>query len=480
MTPMTPISRSSLNGGSTENQDDVQLSGSPPTPVTPMRRQTALPAGTSQTVLLRRASPWHRAVIDDYLIFSEEIGLARMSNDSRSTAPSSPKPISSTVRNRLSIRDASVLKRRRSYVELQNFGGHSRTESTSKKDDHRASHTPTSSKRASFAGSIKRGLSLSLNDGPNDPWGSYPVSTTSLLVSPQISAIPISIPHSPVRLLEPALANETEDERHSVGSQGDMLTQRHIRSRSQGLPSQRAGATAQLPITTLPRKQSLTRLGSLFGRSKADGSHSLPSSPSGNSFPRATRPGTGQNTPLEQDPTGSGYFGDQHHPNVFPFGAGITNIRPDNPSRPSFLSRSMSFAKSKGKPPSSQYNTSESGGLDSRRCSMDVDALFSSVNTTPSEPARGLESVPGSPTKVPEPLIDSVTTETSSSTRESRGQRSRTPSETGTDASGLSASDRINRRPPITEDNQPKRRRSVRFFSSIKGLTSITGNTSQA
>ena len=496
--PMTPLTRTPAQGTHADLPGDASIPASPTTPMTPMtpmtplRRQSALSSGTPQTILLRRASPWHRTVIDEHLVFSEEISLARMCAESRSVVPPSPKPASggSLVRSRMSIRDSSVLKRRRSYIELQGFGGHARTDSTaspSMKDDYRSLRTPTSTKRASLAGSIKRGLSMSLHDDHAQTWHTPAMATTSLLSSPEISAAPITVPLSPQCLTDGKLHEEPQHENTASLAPSERQAQRHARSQSQGIPYKNPLETPQRTVTgSLPRKQSLTRLGSFFGKVKTDGSHSLPSSPSVNVIPRdSTR--TGQNTPLDPlDPNASGYFQSRHQtdPPIYSSGAGLTNIRPEMPSQPSFLTRSMSFAKLKGKTGPTTGGTSEStGGWDSRRSSVDADGLLSSsVYSTPSEPPHGLQSVPGSPSEPAGRSLDEAVGTTTSLDTQAGLPRSRAPSDAGTEGSGRSTSDSYDRRPGFAEDKLPKRRRSVRFLSSIKikGLTSITGHTSQA
>jgi len=496
--PITPLTRTPAQGIHTELPGDISIPASPTTPMTPMtpmtplRRQTALPSGTPQTILLRRASPWHRTVIDEHLVFSEEISLARMSSDSRSMVPPSPKPASggSIVRNRMSMRDSSVLKRRRSYIELQGFGGHARTDSTassSMKDDYRSFRTPTSTKRASLAGSIKRGLSMSLHDDHVETWHTPAMAANSLMSSPEISAAPIAVPLSPQRLTGGKLHEEPQQDITEPVVASDRQAQRHVRSQSQGIPVRNPLETPQRTATgSLPRKPSLTRLGSFFGKAKTDGSHSLPSSPSVNVIPReSTR--TGHNTPLDSlDPNGSGYFQSRHQTDspIYTSGAGFTNIRPEMPSQPSFLTRSMSFAKLKGKTGPTSGGTSEStGGWDSRRSSVDADGLLSSsVYSTPSEPPHGLQSVPGSPSESAGRSLDEAVGSSAPLDAQAGQPRSRAPSDAGTEGSGRSTSDSNDRRPGFTEDKGPKRRRSVRFLNSIKikGLTAITGNTSQA
>lgn len=473
--PSTPLGRSGAREETPHHQNEIPFPASPVTPATPLRREVALPGGTPQSILLRRASPWHRAVIDDYLIFSEEISLVRLNSEQAKTMPS-PSVGSGPIRNRLSMRDASVLKRRRSYVDVNGLG-HSRAVSTSsQKEENRMSFATVSSKRSSLAGSIKRGLSLSSHDGQQDPWGasSSMLMSGSTLSSPVKSYTPLAVPNSPVDTTAsswPLNSAKTLDAVPPGPRRDGAQTQRHARSQSQGVSSQVVTSPER---QSLPRKQSLTRLSSLFGRPKAERAYSLPSSPSVSNLPDAD-----QELPDQGQSTARGYFEDTHHHQngVYASGAGLSNVRPTTPTQqPSFLTRSMSFVKlaSKGKEtrsnPSSDY-----GGYDSRRGSVDTEPLASSVYSTPSGDHRGLESVPGSPSGLPGlPLNEVVANEFGATARPVAA--SNASSGHSTDTSTASKADHRPESGENSRPNQPKRRRSVRFLSSIKGFTSITGN----
>jgi hypothetical protein len=486
--PSTPLERSASREESSEHYNEIPFPASPVTPATPLRRQTALPGGTPQSILLRRASPWHRVVIDDYLIFSEEISMARMSSEQLKTLPS-PSTGSGPIRNRLSMRDSSVLKRRRSYVDVNGFG-HARTASASShKEENRVSYATVSSKRSSLAGSIKRGLSLSSQDGQQDPWASTPMLISgTTLSSPVVSTTVMAAPSSPTDMTASVLPYNTTsggEQPRSSPPREDAAARRHVRSRSQGVPNQTTFLSAQTERQTVPRKQSLTRLSSLFGRPKAERAYSLPSSPS---VPKL--PGLGADndtTSNDREAPVEGYFESPHH-NAS--GAGFSSVRPVIPPQtPSFMTRSLSFVKlaSKGKGTSSNPN-SEYGGYDSRRNSIETDPLASSAYSTPSADPRGLESVPGSPSGEPGlPLDEMLVNDSGAATgqkSDTRGPRSSASSEYGTDSSSVPKTEASNRRPDQGRDvngskpNPPKRRRSVRYF--IKGLTSITGNSGQS
>ena len=490
--PSTPISRSTDHEASPADRQEIPFPASPVTPATPLRRQPVLLGATSPDFFLAKVSSWQRAVIDDNLIFSEEISLARMSSDQSKTMPS-PSASSGPMRNRLSMRGASVLKRRRSYVDVKGIG-HARTVSTSsqKEDNRISSYATVSGKRSSLAGSIKRGLSLSSHDGQQDPWASTPmlISGTSLS-SPVVSTAPMTVPSSPVITTASAMPNNRELSR-IYSSREDAGTQRHVRSQSQGLPTQVAFVPSQTNRQVLPRKQSLTRLSSLFGRPKpSERAHSLPSSPSVPRLPDHSL--HDDTTPNDHERPVEGYFESTHHYHgVYASGAGFSNIRPSNPpQQPSLMKRSMSFVKlaSKGKGTSSNPN-SEYGGYDSRRNSVETDPLTSSVYSTPSAEPRGLESVPGSPSGVVPglPIDEEVVNDSGApigQTSDARRSRSNISSDYGTDTSSVPKPDTPAPRPEPSRDagaakpNPPKRRRSVRFFS-IKGLTSITGNNGQS
>ena len=347
------------------------------------------------------------------------------------------------------------------------------------------SYATVSSKRSSLAGSIKRGLSLSSHDG-QDPWASTPMLISgTTLSSPVVFHTPLAVPTSPVNMTASALPHtlttSTEKPR-AAASRDDISGHRHVRSRSQGLPSQLTSVPAPVDRQSLPRKQSLTRLSSLFGRPKTERAYSLPSSPS---VPRLPDVGVDDDaTPNDREIATGGYFDATHHNGIYASGAGFSNVRPGQPTQStSFMTRSMSFVKlaSKGKGINSNPN-SECGGYDSRRNSVDTDPLASSVYSTPSGDLRGLESVPGSPSELPAlPIVDDFGVPAGQAVTH-HGRRSIASSEYGTDTSSTSKAEAADRRPDQgrdidgTKPNQPKRRRSVRFFSSIKGLTSITGN----
>lgn len=135
--------------GFTPNDEPV---GSPSAASSPTLRSTRqLPLVPSQplTVLLRRASSTYQAAIDSFLadITSDQISIARkaIQLDFGSTPPP-------TLRTRLSMRDSTMLRRRRSW--LSNSNPVDRNSYASTVSD------VSINKRHSIASSLKRGMSL--------------------------------------------------------------------------------------------------------------------------------------------------------------------------------------------------------------------------------------------------------------------------------------------------------------------------------
>jgi hypothetical protein len=412
------------------DMDDIP---EPQTPSTPMR-QAALPTSSSMSLLLRRASPIHRMTIDGYLVYSEEISLARMLGEQRSGMVPATHT-TPNLRNRLSLRDSGVLKRRRSYIDVRDEG-HQRT--ISMPNSKEAAGSPVATvKRNSIAGSIKRGLSLSMYDSSPSSWNATSGSYTASTEVTRASNLPPAggfaklndepQPHRPVNM--------------EHGSRP------HVRSLSTGLD----GA---LPI--VKRKQSLTNIGSLFGRPKEDRSYSLPPSPSAHkaSFADTRKPSQSPGLGYETD----GYFAVSNAHSVYTSGAGYTNVPPAlSPSSSGLLS--MGFNRpARSKAPS--VVTSEFGVVDSRRNSLDTETLMSSVYSTPSDIPVALQSVPGSPANSEErhQALPSILAESPTIT------------------SNLVLASQETATPGARPNNTPKRRRSARLFSTLKGFTSITGN----
>lgn len=454
----------------TEDTDpiDEDEPRSPVVPASPMRK-ASLTTGTRSSILLRRASPIYRMAIDAQLVISEEIGLARKLADQHSGMHSPMTPTSASFRDRLSIRDSAVLKRRRSYVDVQSVKSH-RSDSTASGVDYRAHRevgTGTASKRSSIAGSIKRGLSFG--------------STSDLLslASPLMSTSdrPFAKPLTPAEEVSSDLTDDAVQKGHR-----NRLHRAEDTSAGEDDIDNKARA-AHVPVAVAPprqepnslvmrsmnRKSSLTNMTSLFMRPKAERTQSLPPTPS--EVPARPNPAT----EASSTEGGSGNGGDSgfttpsqcsdEGPSVssFAFGNGYTNVQPA--SRPTLSTKkSMTFGRFRSM--ASSYGSSDfDAGAGSRRGSgLETDSGFTSAV---SSPRAQLQSVPGSPVSESGllPPIDGIAT---SSSRVASGPSTE---------SLTHSSESSGHNPADTGRGGPLRRRSVRFLR-LPGFTSISNKTS--
>ncbi|KAJ9123906.1 hypothetical protein QFC22_000696 [Naganishia vaughanmartiniae] len=455
---------------------------SPTVPMSPMRRE-GFPHRTPSRILMRRASPLYRLSIDSNLqdVVCDECNIARaagrqMAHDAFGIQ-FSPATTSApgTLRSRLSMKDSSVMRRRRSYVDVRSSASTDTVTST-------ATVTNSISRAMSgygnnMASSFRRGFSISSQEG-HKPRNR--LSTGSLegnLYSGADSTTDIDILSSHVL---PSIGNHRA------------LSDDHTRTTAISVAQQRAMQSDQLhdrarSQSEIMRRRSMQNL-TILNTPMLSGSET---DHEGNRGGALESGASGATTPS--------HGGEYTTVDVFALGAGLTNALSSAScsTRPGLLSRTMSFASQKRSRSGIFSSDSVFGG--SRRNSVDhakalpSNALTFSPIQADSKPA--LASVPGSPTGSLQPTAAPITLGFPNASDKGSGSSefpstplgivqklesapkstpslvSESPSTNTSDAEDAASSVSIG---AADRTAVPKRRRSVRFLHRLNKFTSLS------
>ncbi|KAJ9118939.1 hypothetical protein QFC24_005905 [Naganishia onofrii] len=498
-----------LHGSNSFGSDDHDDTGdrapdsprSPAIPMSPMRRE-GFPHRTPSRILMRRASPLYRLSIDSNLqdVVCDECNIARaagrqMANDVFGVQSPTTTSAPGTLRNRLSMKDSNLVRRRRSYVDVRSSASTETVAST-------ATVTNSISRAMSgygnnMASSFKRGFSISSQDGHKPKNRLSTGSMEGNLYSGADSAIDNAVSFSHV-LPSPERNDRTLSDEHTrtlairtAHQQAMQSDQLDDRARSQ---------------SEVMRRRSMQNLTSMW-KPRHNRANSVPVSPVHNvamlsgseTDHEASRGGA-----LESGASGAttpSHAGEYTTIDVFALGAGLTNAlsSASGLARPGLLSRTMSFASQKRSRSGIFSSEAVFGG--SRRNSVDhTKGLPSNALTfspIPVDVKPALPSVPGSPTgslkRTLEPVtldfpqaFDKVTTPpvfcTIPSPSDKEEKLEHVPKSTASfpnESASTNTSDVEDAASTASTDTAdhltvPKRRRSVRFFQRLNQFTSLS------
>ncbi|KAJ9105162.1 hypothetical protein QFC19_003621 [Naganishia cerealis] len=475
---------------------------SPVVPASPMRRE-GFPHHTPSRILMRRASPLYRLSIDSNLqdVVCDECNIARaagkqMANDVFG-AQTSPATASApgTLRNRLSMKDSSVLRRRRSYVDVR---------SSASTDTLTSAVTVTNSISRAMSGysnnmatSFKRGFSISSQEG-SKPKNRLSTGSLDCNACSDVTGDVIGAAEKGVTLAD---AVPTPDRNHYVLC-ADYTGTTAIRTAQRQTMQDNQLASRTRSKSEMSRRRSMQNLNRIW-KPKHNRANSVPVSPVRNlavlSGSETDHEG-GRNGAPESGASGAttpSHIGEYTTVDVYALGAGLTNAltSTSGPSRPGLLSRTMSFQK---RSRSSIFGSdSVFGG--SRRNSIDL-AKAMPINALTFSPIQGdvkpaLPSVPGSPTgscmgTVAPNTLDLLQTHDRNSTK---AVTSSVPPSTNAklefthNPAGSVVSESTSTNTSDVEDaasctsvgsSDPpllvKRRRSIRFFHRLNQFTSLS------
>lgn len=480
--------------------------GSPVMPSSPMRRE-GIPLQTPSSILMRRASPLYRHSIDSNLqdVISDECNIARASgrqfaNDSFGIQPSAAAAGTGIRRNRLSMSQSSVLRRRRSYVDVQSSPSTETIESTSTITNNFG--RTMSGYGNNMASSFKRGFSVSSHDGnrlsKRLSVGSLetPVQTAKE-ISGTATETPVSLANawpSPPRRNHRTFSDDTTKMLATRPAEPNAFSQEEFNSRARGQ-------------SDIIRRRSMQNLTSLL-KPRHSRANSVPVSPiqsmsalsgsetdhEGGKIGAPESQGSGTTTPS--------HLGDYttNAVDIYALGAGLTNVLYTTPaaSKPGLLTRTLSYASQR------RSRTSLFGGdvilPSSRRGSLDLAkalALSPALNdvktplpSVPGSPAGSLSRLPAASPLNFASLSDEAAyasspagiTPLSSSPENSFGasSSSKYPASVASDSGSTNISDveKTSFTSNIHQPVPPKRRRSVRFFHRLNQFTTLSGSNS--
>ncbi|GHJ88670.1 hypothetical protein NliqN6_5072 [Naganishia liquefaciens] len=477
---------------------------SPVMPSSPMRRE-GIPLQTPSSILMRRASPLYRHSIDSNLqdVISDECNIARasgrqFSNDSFGIQPVSVGASGQGIRrNRLSMSQSSVLRRRRSYVDVQSSPSTDTIESTQTITNNFG--RTMSGYGNNVASSFKRGFSASSHDGrlsKRSSIGSLETSgQTATDASSTVTERPVSFAGawpSPPRRNHRTLSDDTaktlalqsvppqasqETFKSHARGQSDIVRRRSMQNLTSLLKPKHARASS-VPVSPILDKTALSGSETDHDGSKAGAPESL---------------GSGTTTPS--------HVGDYttNPVDIFALGAGLTNVLYPAPaaSKSGLLTRTFSYASQR------RSKTSLFGGeipfSASRRGSLDP-AKAIAMSPITNEVKLPLASVPGSPagsltklaTTAPQnfasigdqvsqmPTTAGITSLSTSPENVSEPSlSSKSPASTASDSGSTNISDIENTSSNVVNQHiPPKRRRSIRFFHRLNQFTTLSGSSS--
>lgn len=478
---------------------------SPVMPSSPMRRE-GIPLQTPSSILMRRASPLYRHSIDSNLqdVISDECNIARasgrqFSNDSFGVQPASAGASGPGIRrNRLSMSQSSVLRRRRSYVDVQSSPSTDTIESTQTITQNLG--RAMSGYGNNVASSFKRGFSVSSHDGKMSKRSSVGSLETPGQTATDISSTaterPISLADawpSPPRRNHRTFSDDTSKKLALPSVPPQASSQETFKSRARGQ-------------SDIARRRSMQNLTSML-KPKHNRANSVPVSPilgmTALSASETDHDGSKVGAP---DSLGSGtttpsHLGDYttNSVDVFALGAGLTNVLYNAPAtnKPGLLTRTFSYASQR------RSRTSLFGGevsfSASRRGSLEP-AKAITMSPSTNDVKTPLASVPGSPagsltrlaTSAPSnfasmldeaaniPIATGATPlSTSPETASGASLSSKSPASTASDSGSTNISDLENTSSGTANQHvPPKRRRSVRFFHRLNQFTTLSGSNS--
>lgn len=482
---------------------------SPVVPSSPMRRE-GIPLQTPSSILMRRASPLYRHSIDANLqdVISDECNIARatgrqFANDSFGIQPASAGGSGSGIRrNRLSMSQSSVLRRRRSYVDVQSSPSTETIESTQTITGNLG--RAMSGYGNNVASSFKRGFSVSSQDGtkPNKRLSAGSFETPSQTATDASSARterPVSLadtwPSPPRRNLR-TLSDDTT-KMLSMGFVPPKDASHELNGRTKSLSG-------------IARQRSMQNLTSLL-KPKHSRANSVPVSPilgmtalSGSETDHEAGK-NGAPDSLGSGATTPSHLGDYttNSVDIFALGAGLTNVGyPSSAaSKPGLLTRTLSYASQRRSRTSlisgdATLPSSRRGSLDPVKALALSPALNDTKSTLPSvpgSPAGSLNRLPAkappnfaslpdeaafasSPTGMTSTSLSSSPENTSAASNSGKYAASATSDSGSTNISDIenpsSSTNTMN--PPVP----PKRRRSVRFFHRLNQFTTLSGSNS--